>query len=78
MYIIYIITTNGNNRNVRIVVREHNKVRIIPETQLSQNDRGEDGEVLKRTIFCFMARVYNTEMTSKLIPSSKIIYLFSF
>ena len=78
MYIIYIITTNGNNRNVRIVVREHNKVRIIPETQLSQNDRGEDGEVLKRTIFCFMASVYNTEMTSKLIPSSKIIYLFSF
>ena len=37
-----VITTNGNNRNVRIADHE---VHIIPETQLSQNDKGEDVQV---------------------------------
>ena len=37
-----VITTNGNNRNDRLAEQEHNEVHIIPETQLSQNDEGED------------------------------------
>ena len=39
------ITTNGNNRNVRLAEQEHNEVHIIPETQLSQNDKGEGVQV---------------------------------
>ena len=37
--------TNGNNRNVRLAEQEHNEVYIIPETQLSQNDKDEDVQV---------------------------------
>ena len=40
-----VIRTNGNNRNVRLAEQEHNEVHIIPETQLSQNDEGEDVQV---------------------------------
>ena len=41
-----VITTNGNNRNVRLAEQEHNEVHIILETQLSQNDKGEDVQVI--------------------------------
>ena len=40
-----VITTNGNNRNFRIAEQENNEVHIIPETQLSQDDEGEDAQV---------------------------------
>ena len=39
-----VIRTNGNNRNVRLAEQQH-EVHIIPETQLSQNDEGEDVQV---------------------------------
>ena len=39
------ITTNRNNPNVRLTEQELNEVHIIPETQLSQNDEGEDVQV---------------------------------
>ena len=40
-----VITTNGNNQNVRLAEKEHNEVHIILETQLNQNDEGEDVQV---------------------------------
>ena len=40
-----VITTNGNNRNDRLAEQKHNEVHIIPETQLGQNDEGEDVQV---------------------------------
>ena len=39
------ITTNRNNPNVRLTEQELNEVHIIPETQLNQNDEGEDVQV---------------------------------
>ena len=39
------ITTNRNNPNVRLTEQELNEVHIIPETQLNQNDVGEDVQV---------------------------------
>ena len=39
------ITTNRNNPNVRLTEQELNEVHIIPETQLNQNDKGEDVQV---------------------------------
>ena len=40
-----VITTNENDPNVRIAEQEDNAVHIIPETQLSQNNKGEDAQV---------------------------------
>ena len=78
-----VITTNGNNRNVRLPEQEHNEVHTIHETQLSQNDEAEDVQVLKRTIF------YGTKLRvlpgcstrtrqSKIIVCPKIINLSSY
>ena len=61
-----VISTNGNNRNVRLAEQEHNEIHIIPETQLSQNDKGEDVQVsTEKNSFCSMTRVQYTEETIK-------------
>ena len=52
-----VITTIGNNRNVRLREQEHNEAHIIPETQLSQNDEGEDVQVsTEKNNFLFHAQ----------------------
>ena len=44
-YETIVITTNGNNRNIRLAEQEHDEIHIIPETQLSQNDKGKNVQV---------------------------------
>ena len=61
-----VITTNRNNRNVRLAEQKYNEVYIIPETQLSQNDKGEDEQVcIEKNNFCSMARVQYMDETIK-------------
>ena len=44
-----VITTNGNNQNLRAPWEEDNEVHIIPEAQLSQNKEGEYVQVSTET-----------------------------
>ena len=71
-----VITTNGNNRNFRIAEQENNEVHIIPETQLSQDDEGEDAQVsTEKNNFFFHGQGALHVRESKLILSPKILNL---